>query len=200
MEYILIDSDKLKIILEQKDLDMFCITAEALDYSSPPAKKVFEELLGLAKSELGFDTAGKKLLLELYPSRDGGCELFLTKLPDGSEGCFEDTEDDMPKKKNLLCAYSFERLDDLLSLAKQLNNRDIVKKSSAWRDLEGRWYILLECSFELPLPEHELFSLSCISFLSEYGTNEAYRQLHPYLSEYATPVCKKNAVQILGCI
>ena len=69
MEYILINDSKLKIILGRQELEEWDISIDELDYANPAAKKVFEGILGYAKKELGFDTSGYKVLLQLYPSK-----------------------------------------------------------------------------------------------------------------------------------
>ena len=80
MDYIMINESKLKIMLEAKDLEEWDIRIDELDYSNPYAKIIFEEILDYAKSNLGFDSDGRKVLLQLYPSKDGGCELFITRM------------------------------------------------------------------------------------------------------------------------
>ena len=80
MEYLIISESKLKVTLDLDELEQRSLEASALDYSDPDAKKLFGDILYAAKEELGFDTSGYRVLLQLYPSRDGGCELFITKL------------------------------------------------------------------------------------------------------------------------
>ena len=80
MEYILISEDKLKIILTRQELDARDVSVDELDYENPLARGIVEGLLDYAKDNLGFYTSKRKLLIQLFPSRDGGCELFVTRL------------------------------------------------------------------------------------------------------------------------
>lgn len=195
MEYIMINEGKLKVMLEQGDLEEWDISVDALDYCNPEAKTVFEDILQYAKETLGFDTAGHKVLLQLYPSRDGGCELFITKLPKLSDSgeLYQ-----VQKNEKINRAYSFERLSYLLSVCKKLFVRGFYGESSVWTDEDGKWYLIISQSDtldanELPLPDG-------FSFISEYGDIESPRALSLYLGEYAQSICAEGAVQTLGKI
>ena len=188
MEYILINEGKLKVMFEKSDLEEFDIRAEELDYANPDAKPVFEDILRYAREEFGFDTSGHKVLLQLFPSRDGGCELFITRLPSLCEY-------PKPQQKES-AAYSFEELSHLLSVCKRLLSKGFCGESSAWADSQGRWYLMLEDSdmldlHGLPIP-HEL------SFIEEYGESQSPRVLSLYLGEYAQSICEHDAIEILG--
>ena len=68
MEYVMINESKLKVMLEESDLEGLELSSEELDYANPEAKQLFGDILGYAKEELGFDTSGYRVLLQLYPS------------------------------------------------------------------------------------------------------------------------------------
>lgn len=191
MEYIMIDDTKLKIILEAEDLAEWDIAPEELDYDDPYAKGFFEDVLGYAKREFGFDTSGYKTLLQLFPSRDGGCEIFVTRLG-------ESTPREELRRETVCRGYSFDKLSHLISVCKRLCLEGFLGDSSVWFDTDGRWFLMLSseddelCSDLLPLNK--------LTFISEYGEGESAGALSLYLSEYASPVCESNATQILGKI
>lgn len=187
MEYILINDSKLKIILDSHELAEWDITADELDYANPAARQVFEGLLGYAKKELGFDTAGYKLLLQLFPSKDGGCELFVTRLGQSAE-----TQVKRQSKEKTTAeqkAYSFNKLSHLLAVCKRLSEKDFDGDSSAWYDNQGRWFLLLSSA-----------SVKDLHFISEYGEDENPKTMELYLNEYGTAVSKRDAAAILGKI
>lgn len=188
MEYILINDSKLKIILDKQELSEWDISADELDYANPAARQVFEGLLGYAKKELGFDTTGYKVLIQLFPSKDGGCELFVTKLGQSARSDRIEREND--KRQTERRAYSFDKLSHLLSACKRLSYAGYTGESSVWYDGEGRWFLML--SFDCPS--------DTLSFISEYGEVENPRSLDLYLGEYGSSVCKNNAAAILGKI
>ncbi len=193
MEYILISESKLKIMLTRQDIAQWNISIDELDYGNPSAKAAFEEILGYAREELGFDTSGHKVLLQLYPSRDGGCELFITRL--GESARRQTGEIGAPKQRQK--AYSFEKLSHLLAVCKRLNREGFDGESSAWFDSEGKWFLLLSVDEDSEL---DLLPLDRFSFICEYGNTESPKALSLYLSEYASPVCRDNASAILGKI
>ena len=195
MEYILISDSKLKVMLERQDLEEWDISADMLDYANPEAKKVLGDILKYAKQEFGFDTSGHKVLLQLFPSKDGGCELFVTCV-----GASEILDyDDEPNPSALEPkAYSFEKLDHMLAVCKHLLRLEVCQSSSAWFDDDGRWFLTFyekECPSAL-----DLLPLNRLSFISEYGDVESPKAISLYLSEYAYPICESNAVEVLGTL
>ena len=190
MDYVMINQGKLKIMLEAQDLEHWDIRVDELDYSNPYAKAIFEEILAYAKDNLGFDSEGKKVLLQLYPSRDGGCELFITRL---GELCEADEEGDALSIR----AYSFEQLSHLLSVCRLLCLRGFSGKSSAWFDNDGKWFLLL---YARESEDEASLGLDTLSFICEYGESEIAGFLSLYLQEHASSVCEENAAAILGKI
>ena len=80
MEFILINENKIKVMLSACDLEEFEIEAEELDYANTDTKRMLWDILSRAKHSTGFDTDGQRVLVQLYPSRHGGCEMFVTKI------------------------------------------------------------------------------------------------------------------------
>ena len=83
----MISDNKLKVMLCQEDLKHFELKAEELDYSNTETKRMFWDVLSQAKHQTGFDTDGQRVLVQLYPSKEGGCEMFVTKIGLLSSSC-----------------------------------------------------------------------------------------------------------------
>jgi len=194
MEYIMINEEKLKVTLEESDLSDWQICVDDLDYANPDAKSMFESILHYAKSEFGFDTSGHRVLLQLFPSKDGGCELFITRLGELSTMA-EGGDDIMHDKKR---AYSFEQLSHLLSVCKILCSVGFSGDSSAWRGNNGRWYLIF--SPDDDTDDDQLPIITNRSFIDEYGERENPRALALYLGEYASTICASDAIAKLGTI
>lgn len=77
VEFLLIGDSKLKIIMSEEEVKDFGLEGE---YSSPACRRAFWRVLALAEGEVGFRTEGDKLLIQFYPLKAGGCEVFVTKL------------------------------------------------------------------------------------------------------------------------
>lgn len=80
LEYLVINESKLKIIMTPKDTARYGFSASQADYDSPDTRRIFWRILDDAAKEVGFEPKGDKVLIQFYPSRDGGCEIFVTKL------------------------------------------------------------------------------------------------------------------------
>ena len=210
MEFIVIDEDKLKMMLTKSDLEDFELFAEELDYERTETKRMLWDLLARAKRRTGFDTDGERVLVQVYPSRDGGCEIFVTKL-----GVHPDGEDDAPygetyseeqtketqgkkweRKEKTACAYVFLCIDTLLRACRRLDTLSYGGKSSAYIAESGECYLFLEDVSASPyLPVHRY------SFLHEYGKAVSDPEsTRAVLAEHAACVCDGNAVQRLGAL
>ncbi len=78
MELILISNTKLKIMLDESDMKQYNIGSES-DCAKGSTRKAIRSLLDRARDQIGFDTDGQEIFVQLYASRRGGCELFVTK-------------------------------------------------------------------------------------------------------------------------
>ena len=80
MELILINEKKLKIMLTPEDMREYEIDCESVDYARAETRRAFWSILDEAKHRTGFDAASERVYIQLYPSREGGCEMFVTRL------------------------------------------------------------------------------------------------------------------------
>lgn len=194
MDYLIIGKEKLKVVLSCEELKRQGVSAEELDYSNPKAKKIFCDILEYAKREFGFDTAKRKVLIQLYPSRDGSCEVFIS--------C---TEKDRALTEGSECstrAFCFERFEDLSRVCRILAQSDTKpqgsEKSSVWVDKNQEWFLVV--SGEEQTPPERSGDVSGLSFISEYASAEYRDAISLYLGEYATEICHGNAIETLGTI
>ena len=110
MEIIRIGNDKLKLILTDGDLKKYSLKTERLDYDNTETRRVLWQILDEAKKETGFDAAAERTLVQAYPGRRGGCEIYVTRLirPTGCHGREE--------------VYRFEDADSLFRAAEFTGN------------------------------------------------------------------------------
>ncbi len=76
MELILISDSKLKVMLSADDMRNYAFD----DMNTIHTKESFRSLMREAKSRCGFNALEGRVFVQLYRSRAGGCELFVTKL------------------------------------------------------------------------------------------------------------------------
>lgn len=204
MEIILISETKLKVMLTSEDLQAFELETEDLDYGNTETKRMFWDILGRAKHSVGFDTDGQRVLVQLYPSRTGGCEMFITKLGALTRSKKSDATDlhtvikaskDSPSAERSvrLGAFGFESISRMLSVCRRLASIGYHGNSEAYFGDDRRAYLFLsipEATRYLPLDEY--------SFIAEYGTHENPDTLRAFLCEHARPICRDAAVEQLS--
>ena len=208
MEFILISEDKIKVTLSEADLEEFDLVAEELDYANTETKRMFWDVLSRAKARTGFDTDGQKVLVQLYPSKSGGCEIFVTKI--GSiyrELCDEHSEEPShsvlaesvsskrkrrPSVSETLHSdvYSFSSLEDMIRVCRELDRR-------GYRD-ESLAYISDTHVFYLVLSAHDRSPRESYPFITEFGDEENSKATVRILSEHADIIKKRNAVSTLA--
>ena len=206
----MISDSKLKVMLSADDLKDFDLDTESLDYSNTETKRMFWDILSRAKRSVGFDTDGHRVLVQLYPSRCGGCEMFVTRL---SCLCKNDKSDNderpriepvinhLPPKKTVRHEHSegrsgvfaFDCIENLLNVCRRLVNIGYDGESDAYIGEDKRSYLFLSdldpCGY-LPLDE--------FSFITEYGTEENEEAIRSYVGEHAKEICTRRAVEQLS--
>ncbi len=80
MELIIIDEKKMKIMLTAPDMRHYELRAERMDCADEHTRRAFRHIFDDARLQTGFDTAGERLFVQLFTSKGGGCEIFVTKL------------------------------------------------------------------------------------------------------------------------
>ena len=80
MELILINSNKLKIMLTEADMIQYELDFNTINYDNIETRRAFWNILDEAKHRTGFDAASDRIFIQLYPSKEGGCEMYVTKV------------------------------------------------------------------------------------------------------------------------
>ena len=203
MELIRISEGKLKIMLTPTDMRQFELNTDNFYDDSEKMHRSFRRLFDEVRRRSGFEADDHRISVQYFPSREGGCEMFISNLAGDKERatCALTPAQGMQpatRTRGSFCrsfAYRFERLDELLSVCRRLLPMDYISASSAWRDDVGRYYLILNTFAASPFatPE-ELY------FVVEYGHLENAAQLRLYLSEHGEVVCAEDAVGTLGAI
>ena len=203
MELIRISNSKLKIMLTPMDMRQFELSTDNFYDDSEKMHRSFRLLLDEVKRQSGFEADDHRISVQYFPSREGGCEMFISNLSperDTSSCALTPMQEMQPAPRtrgsfSRSFAYRFEGLDELLSVCRRLLPMDYITASSAWRDDGGRYYLFLNTFAASPFatPE-ELY------FVVEYGTIENASHLRLYLAEHGNIICAEDAVGTLGII
>ena len=203
MELIRISDSKLKIMLTPMDMRQFELSSDNFYDDSEKMHRSFRRLFDEVKRQSGFEADDHRISVQYFPSREGGCEMFISNLSGDREktSCALTPTPGMhpvTRTRGSFCrsfAYRFDGLEELLSVCRRLLPMDYISASSAYRDDAGRYYLFLSTFASSPFatPE-ELY------FVVEYGSLENASQLRLYLSEHGMVICAEDAVGTLGAI
>ena len=123
VEFLPIGDSKLKIIMTASEMAKHKLGAGvSLDQTS---RRSFWRVLDKAKTATGFDPSGDKVLIQLYPLKEGGCEVFVTKLgllPDASARAVADSDRVTLLSRRQSC-YAFDSLDSLIGVSRAIAAR-----------------------------------------------------------------------------
>lgn len=205
MELIRISETKLKIMLTPTDMTQFELDGETFGENSQKTHRAFKLLLEEVKRRIGFDTDGREISVQYFPSREGGGEMFLShhseaKKSDPPPAPSEENRLAIRQRRNCggfrrECAYRFSALQSLLAACRRLLKVGYIGESAVYRDRGGRYFLFL--IFFSPSP----FSIPDEwGFLTEYGRQENATFLCLYLSEHGETICNENAVTKLGTL
>ena len=116
MDFIQLGADRLKIMLSRADMDEYSIDCDSMDYGDTGTRRAFWSILDEAKRETGFNAASGRAYIQVYRSREGGCELFVTMLScdledASSDGFSLSYEEGSPEGRSE--AFYFESIDEI---------------------------------------------------------------------------------------
>ncbi len=193
MEILPINEAKLKVLMTEEDMHRYGLVGECIDCDTAQARKIFWSILDEAKKSTGFDVAKDKVLVQLYPSKDGGCELFVTKLGILSEL----TEKTLARSGRVAMlsvrytAYRFEFLCDLTAACAALHNMKSLQESDVYYADDGYYYLVFE---ERVGKDDVLTPTSC---LREYGECVPPRQIE-YVREHGICIKQGDAASLFA--
>ena len=206
MELIRISDRKLKIMLTPTDMTHFELDSQTLGEDSARMHRSFRMLLDELRTTIGFDADDRHVSIQYFPSREGGCEMFISNLRESNTEGAAPVTNSISKnavqihtgKKTNGCfkrdfAYRFSCLDNLLAVCERLRQIDYICDSAAYRDSKKQYYLLLSSLSESPfsIPDE-------IGFIVEYGTIENHSLLKLYLQEHGTLLCNEKAIETLS--
>ena len=195
MELIRISDSKLKITLSVADMERYALCSDSMDYDNTETRRAFWEILDEAKHKTGFDAAKERVFVQVYPSRGGGCEMYVTKVGTLSENAAEKPP---TRRRPRVGIYRFSSMQDLLSACATLAGLGYAEESAAYAEREAeRYYLILHEHLRAPVGSDGT-RLSEYGFLEEYGERLTGCVSFAYIKEHAEPIEIKDAVARLS--
>lgn len=208
MEFILVNSVKLKIMLTPQDM-MDCGLSDIAENSFSHA--AMRKILDRAHSETGFDTKHAKLYVQAFPAPDGSLELFLTRRsrllpePDEETRVFRKTyhlSSESRSRKEYIAVS--DGIDELADLSIRMH-KDRFHGESALYVLGKYYYLWIGFTHRLPsfiqhAPEVDRGEeADRFAYLSEYAAvSYADRMTLAKLSERGKALIDEKAVETLS--
>lgn len=202
MELILISESKLKVMLTESDMESFALTCDTIDYDNTETRRAFWEIFDEAKHKTGFDAASNRVFIQVFPSKSGGCELYVTKVQGERDQAGVKLKVNQSKKngKATNCVYGFDDIKMLTKACSCLEKKGFYDESSAFAEKENpsntRYFLILPENAP-PSSQKKKKYVSPYDFIGEYGKKYADSIMY-YIKEHCEPVCNDNAVHILG--
>ena len=204
MELIRISDRKLKIMLTPSDMRHFELDPDSFGEDSDGMHRSFKQLLDEVKKQTGFEADDHRISVQYFPSREGGCEMFISRIPtvcdadpqpSAASKALQPRPQSMRNAFHRECAYRFSDLQHLLRVCRRLSDVGYIGSNSAYVDDADRYYLLLSVLAESPftIPEE-------LHFIVEYGVIENAQLLRLYLSEHGRVLCPENAVYQLAVL
>lgn len=178
MELIVISNSKLKIMLSAEDMKKYNIECDG----ASALRCGFRPVLERAHLDCGFDIDSGRLLVQVFPSRKGGCEMFVTRAP------LESAKS--PATDASVCI--FDGIGAMSRLCRVLKHRGYGAGSSAYELGRGAYALILpEFDRDEPLPLGA-------AVISEFGCRRDCENIEGYIKEHARAIFKENAVARLA--
>ena len=188
MEWIRISQNKLKLMLTAEDVRRYALSADAEPGEATPDKSAFRAILTDVRGICGFDATEDKVYIQMYPSKGGGCELFVTRM---GLLTVKETPLALPVRRRAEpAAFCFDETDHLLAVCRLLHARGYRGKSAAWQDGDGRLWLILTGNGER----------GALDFIDEFGRRKPAADVLPFLPERGRAICRERAVETLAAI
>lgn len=194
MDVLKISNTKVKIMLTPEDMKKYALDIEDVDYNDRGTRGKVWKILDYVKKNYGFNPDGEKLLIQFYPSKDGGAELFVTKLAGLSKG----DERFMSKSGNVTMLdskrtmYNFPNLEDLIQASKIISGAKSIKESELfYSDADGYYLEITERGAT------RLGQICEFAILLEFASKTPDEKI-PYITEHCKKLTDGAAVEQLS--
>ena len=194
MEYIVISETRIKIMLTQKELLKYNIDSEDFSITNEEQRCALRRILNDACKQSGFSSDSSRLMVQMYPARRGGCEIFVTRLCDSAVGQCPSFggEISLAEPSGSCACFGFSDFGELNAVCRQLHHTGYRGDSDVYLSDGGTYYLILagiahQCGY------------SKFSFIREFAKS-ASDELPGYIFEHGRVICEGDAVGRIGRI
>lgn len=186
MEYLQINQNKLKITLTKSECESYGIKEEGGDFNSVTVRDTLGKVLKAAGAAEDFRREGEKLLVQLFPTGDGGAELFVTRLSSVGERERRavTASRELTTYKSSRARFIFNTINDLTSAVRALRG---TPSADLYRTYDG--------DYLLDIKDEWTDGLSSSDILLEFSTR--LPSTFTPSAEWDTLLIKDNAIETL---
>ncbi len=195
MEFIEIGEGKLKLTLTREDMTYYQLSEENMEYGNRETRNAVYRIMDEVKAKIGFDITGERVLIQVYESKEGGCEMFVSKLggrASGGEcgGCR------LEREKNE-CIYEFSDIETLLSMCRTLKSLGYQEASYAYAaETAPLYYLVIRARQSASAVRKN--TVEEYAFLSEFGKRKDGSYAKAYIEEHCRLIGNGDAVTRLS--
>ena len=186
MRFVRISKSKIKVIITKDECIEHKITATDGEYDNTQLRECLSEVFKELKSNADFDFGSEKVLIQLYPTEEGGCEMYVTILSylSGKDKSALLSADNLNTYERRRCQYRFSSLEEVCRALRQIN-RSGIDSDLFYGD--GGYYLSL--FDDVVDGEEEL------GFLTEYAERTSMLP-RAYMVEHYLPLALGNAIDV----
>ncbi|MBR2650987.1 MAG: adaptor protein MecA [Clostridia bacterium] len=194
MDVLKISDSKIKIMLTASEASRFGFDDGKADSNDEDARARIFSVLDEVERQSGFSHTGHKLLIQLYRSKDGSAEIFVTRL--GAIGGKNERaitaaqEVTVLESKRML--YKFDGLSDLIPAAKSIVGKKCIQESELYYSERDGYYLEI-----VGRGGSRPGGISELAVLYEYSTRIS-GELIPYIKEHCARLTDGNALAKLA--
>lgn len=184
MEIVKINEKSIKISLSSDEVKEYDL-CEGKELDAEEMKRIFSSLLQKAKNEVGFTYAKENIVAEIFSSKDGGCEIFVSCLL-GEVKMYKDKREELSSQKIKAQGqiYAFDNIEDLIKVLDALRNIDKSLSTSVYyNNKNGKYFLVLENVLRKSIKH---------AFILEFAKYVKSPFLQ-YITEYFSPICISDA-------
>ena len=186
MELLRVSNSKLKITLTPEDMKRFELQCNSMDYANAETKRAFREILEEAGLESDFGITHGRTLIQVFPSKDGGCEMFITRLLEDTDGYDAPLMPCLPSGTTDVFDYCFIGQSALLEACYVLNNQGYPGESAVFIDEQEAYHLILDGKDVPILVEFADAKIPCRDFSPQ--------------NKYSTCLVAQGAISLLAAL
>ena len=192
MELLLITSARLKIMMSAADMAEYAIACDHLEYDVDDTGRALRTILDRARDEVGFDAKGNSVLVQMFPSRDGGCEMYVTKPSSAALPALIHSH-----APRIAAVFRFQSATLMVSACQKLLPRGDILASEAYAAHQG-----MDCYLLIYTHESDVFGREpmYLSVANEYGHQMKSDYAVAYVREHCRCICQKDAIPTLATL